>query len=157
MNKIATLLSPLSASLLIAGIAFFAGVISSRKVHIAGIIPEPDGKWMKQVGRNLTDCMDGFLAGYRYLIHDRSSLFTKEFRSILQSGGVKWVRLPARSPNLNAFAEEDVQNLQNLTDCICGVWREVSKGTQYPWRSHSSDATRAGNAATRGGRHDRCL
>jgi hypothetical protein len=116
MNKIATLLSPLSASLLIAGIAFFAGVISSRKVHIAGIIPEPDGKWMKQVGRNLTDCMDGFLAGYRYLIHDRSSLFTREFRSILQSGGVKSVRLPARSPNLNAFAERFVRSIKS--ECL---------------------------------------
>ena len=116
MNKIATLLSPLSASLLIAGIAFFAGVISSRKVHIAEIIPEPDGKWMKQVGRNLTDCMDGFLAGYRYLIHDRSSLFTKEFRSILQSGGVKSVRLPVRSPNLNAFAERFVRTIKS--ECL---------------------------------------
>jgi transposase-like protein len=35
--------------------------LSSRRVHVAGIIPERDGKRMKQVGRNLTDCMDGFL------------------------------------------------------------------------------------------------
>ena len=90
--------------------------LSSRKVHIAGIIPEPDGRWMKQVGRNLTDCMDGFLAGYRYLIHDRSSLFTKEFRSILQSGGVKSVRLPARYPNLNAFAERFVRSIKS--ECL---------------------------------------
>ncbi|MFM1561864.1 MAG: hypothetical protein ACKJSK_21370, partial [Roseibacillus sp.] len=68
--------------------------LSSRKVQIAGIIPEPDGKWMKQVGRNLTDCVDGFLCDCRYLIHDRSSLFTKEFLAILKSGGVKSVRLP---------------------------------------------------------------
>jgi hypothetical protein len=27
----------------------------TRQVHIAGIIPEPDGLWMKQVARNLTD------------------------------------------------------------------------------------------------------
>jgi transposase InsO family protein len=90
--------------------------LSSRKVHIAGIVPEPDGRWMKQVGRNLTDCMDGYLAGYRYLIHDRSSLFTKEFRSILQSGGVKSVRLPARSPNLNAFAERFVRSIKS--ECL---------------------------------------
>jgi putative transposase len=90
--------------------------LSSRKVHIAGIVPEPDGKWMKQVGRNLTDCVDGFLAGYRYLIHDRSSLFTKEFRSILQSGGVKTLKLPARSPNLNAFAERFVRTIKS--ECL---------------------------------------
>ena len=41
--------------------------LSSRTVHIAGIVPEPDGRWMKQVGRNLTDCLDGFLRECRYL------------------------------------------------------------------------------------------
>jgi len=90
--------------------------LSRRKVHIAGIIPEPDGRWMKQVGRNLTDCVDGFLCGCRYLIHDRSSLFTKEFLAILKSGGVKSVRLPARSPNLNAFAERFVKSIKS--ECL---------------------------------------
>ncbi|MGK0188275.1 MAG: putative transposase, partial [Verrucomicrobiales bacterium] len=83
--------------------------LSTREVKIAGIIPEPDGEWMKQIARNLTDCLDGFLVGYRYLIHDRSSLFTREFRMILENTGVKSVRLPARSPNLNAFAERFVR------------------------------------------------
>ena len=72
---------------------------------MAGIIPEPDGEWMKQIGRNLTDCLDGFLIGYHDLIHDRSTLFTREYKEILESAGVKTVRLPARSPNLNSFAE----------------------------------------------------
>ena len=36
---------------------------SSRKVHIAGITPGPDGPFMMQVGRNLTDPFDGFLRG----------------------------------------------------------------------------------------------
>ena len=72
--------------------------------------------WMKQVGRNLTDCVDGFLCGCRYLIHDRSSLFTREFLAILKSGGVKSVRLPARSPNLNAFAERFVKSVK--TECL---------------------------------------
>ncbi|MFT4546853.1 MAG: putative transposase, partial [Verrucomicrobiales bacterium] len=44
--------------------------LSTRKVNTAGIVPEPDGEWMKQVGRNLTDCLDGFLCGCRFLIHD---------------------------------------------------------------------------------------
>ena len=90
--------------------------LSSRKVHIAGIIPEPDRLWMKQVGRHLTDCVDGFLCGCRYLIHDRSSLFTREFLAILKSGGVKSVRLPACSPNLNAFAERFVKSVK--TECL---------------------------------------
>ena len=86
--------------------------LSTREVKIAGGIPEPDGEWMKQIARNLTDSLDGFLVGYRYLIHDRSSLFTKDFVMILESAGVNSVRLPARSPNLNAFAERFVRSVK---------------------------------------------
>ena len=90
--------------------------LSSRKVKITGIIPEPDGEWMKQIARNLTDCVDGFLCGCRYLIHDRSTLFTREFQMILEGAGVKSVRLPARSPNLNAYAERFVRTIKE--ECL---------------------------------------
>jgi putative transposase len=85
-------------------------------VRIAGVVPEPDGEWMKQVARNLTDCVDGVLSGYRYLIHDRSTLFTKEFSSIFESAGAKSVRLPPRSPNLNAYAERFVRSIKE--ECL---------------------------------------
>ena len=54
------------------------------------------------------ECLDGFLRNTRYLIHDRDPLFTKRFVEILQVAGVKTVKLPARSPDLNAFAERFV-------------------------------------------------
>ncbi len=50
--------------------------LSTRIVKIAGIVPEPDGRWMEQAARNLADAFDGFLRGKRYLTHDRSPLFT---------------------------------------------------------------------------------
>jgi transposase InsO family protein len=86
--------------------------LATREVQIAGIIPEPHGRWMKQVARNLTDGLDGFLAGCRYVIHDHSSLFTPDFEMILESVGIKTVRLPARSPNLNAYAERYVRTIK---------------------------------------------
>lgn len=86
--------------------------LATREVQIAGIIPEPNGSWMKQVARNLTDGLDGFLHGCRYLIHDRSSLFTPEFAMILESVGIETVRLPAHSPNLNAYAERFVRTIK---------------------------------------------
>ena len=73
---------------------FFVIRLATREVQIAGIIPEPHGERMKQVARNLTDGLDGFLAGCRHLIHDRSSLFTPEFGMILESVGIEAVRLP---------------------------------------------------------------
>jgi hypothetical protein len=57
---------------------------------------------MTQVGRNLTDAVDGLLKGKRYLIHDRDPLFTAEFLSLLEEAGVASVTLPPRSPNLKA-------------------------------------------------------
>ncbi len=55
-----------------------------RQIHIAGIVPEPEGPWMSQMDRNLTDASDDFLRGCRFLIQDRSSLFAAQFRDILK-------------------------------------------------------------------------
>ena len=60
---------------------------------------------MMQVERNLIDPLEGFLRGTRLPIHDRSSLFSGQFRQPLRSAKVEGLRLPARSPNFNAFAE----------------------------------------------------
>ena len=86
--------------------------LMTREVYIAGIVPEPEENWMQQTARNLTDASEGFLRGSGYLIHDRSTLFTEKFRTILKSAGVEPLRLPARSPNLNAFAERFVRSIK---------------------------------------------
>lgn len=57
---------------------------------------------MLQVARNLTDAFDGFLLEKRYLILDRDSKYTDAFRDFMTDSGTKIVRVPARSPNLNA-------------------------------------------------------
>lgn len=91
---------------------FFALDLATRRVHIAGISSKPNSVWMNQMARNLTDTQDGFLNGKRYLIHDRDPLFTKEFREALGGAGVKSVKLPPRSPNLNANAERFVRTIK---------------------------------------------
>lgn len=65
------------------------------------------------MARNLTDALDGFLVGKCYLITDRDPLFTAAFRTMLASAGVKSVRLPARSPNLTAYAERFVRSVRD--------------------------------------------
>ena len=90
--------------------------IGSRVVEIAGIGRDPDGQWMLQMARNLLDAEDGFLRGKRYLIMDRDPLYTAAFRRTMKGAGVKVVRLPARSPNLNAFAERFVLSIK--TECL---------------------------------------
>ena len=84
--------------------------LSTRKVEIAGITAVANGLWMTQVATRVTDPVDGFLKDKQYLIRD--PLYTAEFLSILEGVGVKSVRLPARSPNLNAHAERFVRSIR---------------------------------------------
>ena len=93
-------------------VVLFVIELSTRRVEIAGISTQPDGAWMAQVARNLTDVEDGFLIGKKYLIHDRDPLFTAQFRETLASAGIEGLRLPARSPNLNAYAERFVRTIK---------------------------------------------
>ncbi len=95
---------------------FFVIDLATRRVEIGGIVHEPAGKWMMQVARNLLDADDGFLLGKTHLIMDRDPLFTAEVRGFLKRGGVEPLRLPARSPNLNAFAERFVLSIKS--ECL---------------------------------------
>lgn len=86
--------------------------VSSRRVEIGGISAMANRLWMCQIGRNLTDSVDGLLTGKRYLIHDRDPLFTDEFLRTVKDAGVESVKLPPRSPNLNAHAERFVRSIK---------------------------------------------
>jgi transposase len=91
---------------------FFVIEIKSRAVKIAGIAVDPGEEWMKQVARNLTYPVDGFLRRVGYLIHDRDPLFSKAFIAVLKAGGVKSVKIPAQSPNCNPYAERFVKAIK---------------------------------------------
>ena len=57
--------------------------IASRSVHIAGITPHPDNRWMMQIARNVTDAAAGVLLGQSYLILDRDGKYTLEYRNVI--------------------------------------------------------------------------
>ena len=89
---------------------------STRKVEIAGIIPQAYGEWMEQIARNLTDPIDGFLKDKKFLVHDWDPLFTKEFKEILRQGGVKCVKTAVASPNMTPFVERFIQSVKH--ECL---------------------------------------
>jgi len=109
----------LTRSGLVRYLVLFIIELETRRIKIVGIAPDPDGQWMKQVARNLIDVENGALTGAHYLIHDRDPLFTHAFREILRSSGVKTVKLPARSPNLNAYAERFVRTIKS--ECLSHI------------------------------------
>jgi hypothetical protein len=100
---------------LIRCMVLFAMHLATRKVEILGIHAQPNGPWMEQIARNIT-CEDSFLAGKKYFIHDRDSLYTEKFDSILKAADLKPVKLPPRSPNLNAHAERFVRSIKE--ECL---------------------------------------
>ncbi|MCK5940957.1 MAG: integrase core domain-containing protein [Planctomycetes bacterium] len=89
---------------------------ATRRVEIAGVTTNPNTAFMAQVARNLTDQVDGFLRGQRFLVVDNDSLFTKQFVGILDAAGVRVVRTAVQAPNMNAFAERWVQSIKR--ECL---------------------------------------
>jgi hypothetical protein len=71
---------------------------------------------MQQMARNATGDTWGFLEQRRYALHDRETKFCSVFRATLAAGGIKPIPLPARSPNLNAYAERRVRSAKE--ECL---------------------------------------
>ena len=95
------------------------GALANLGHDIAGIHPQPYGAWMEQLARNLTDPVEGCLRTASHLIHDRDPLYTRVFGEILTGGGVQPIRLPPKSPNLNAYAERFVRSIKE--ECLSRV------------------------------------
>ncbi len=123
---------------------FFVIELATRRIEIAGVTPGPNEAWMIQIGRNLTDPIDGFLAEKELLILDRDSKYSAAFRDLLKGSGVEIVRLPPRSPNLNAYAERFVRSIKDecLNRMIFFGERSLRKATRefaahyHPERNH---------------------
>jgi putative transposase len=90
--------------------------LADRAVKIAGITTRPDEAWMLPAGRNLTDWQAGALRSKRYLIIDRDTKYSAQFRRLIRDNGTKVIRLPPRSPNLNAYAERFVRSIKD--ECL---------------------------------------
>ena len=95
--------------------------LESRRMDIAGITVHPDEPWMQQMARNVTMEGCGALRDCRYLLHDRDTKYTQSFRAIIASGQVEPLVLPARSPNLNAYADRWAFVVPMLAACRTGV------------------------------------
>ena len=73
---------------------------------------------MIQVARSLTDELSGCLMDKSHLILDRDSKYTTQFRRLIAESRTAVIRLPPRSPNLNAYAERFVRSIKE--ECLIG-------------------------------------
>ena len=54
----------------------------------------------------------GFLTPGQHVLHDRDTKFCSTFQETLNAAGVTPIKLPPRSPNLNAHAERWVRSVK---------------------------------------------
>jgi transposase InsO family protein len=90
--------------------------LESRRIGLVGLTRHPDEEWMEQMARNGTMEDSGFLNNRRYLLHDRDRKYCPGFRDVIRAGGIEPIALPARSPNLNAYAERWVRSVKE--ECL---------------------------------------
>ena len=82
---------------------------------MGGVTQPPTAAWIEQMARNATD-EEGGLRPVRYVLHDRDAKFCVSFDTLLKAAGVNALKLPAQSPNLNAFAERWVRSVKE--ECL---------------------------------------
>jgi putative transposase len=97
-------------------VLFFVHV-ATRRVHVVGMTPHPNGVWMEERARGLLEYLrQQGDSKATYIIRDRDTKFTAKFCSILKSEGIQFRPIPPLSPNLNAFAEAWVQRVKR--ECL---------------------------------------
>jgi transposase InsO family protein len=90
--------------------------LASRRVHLAGITTNPDGRWVTQQARNLLMKLDEEGIRQRFLIRDRDSKFTGDFDEVFRSEGIRVIKAPVRAPKSRAHAERWVGSVRR--ECL---------------------------------------
>ena len=88
--------------------------LQTRRVHLAGITANPDGRWVTQQARNLS--LSGALDDVKFLIRDRDSKFVAGFDEVFRTDSVKVIQTPFRSPQANGHAERFVRTARS--ECL---------------------------------------
>ena len=90
--------------------------LATRRVRIAGITTNPDGRWVTQQARNLLMQLDDEGVRPRFLVRDRDSKFTSEFDEVFPSEGIRVIKAPVRAPKARAHAERWVGSVRR--ECL---------------------------------------
>jgi putative transposase len=90
--------------------------LGTRRVRLAGITANPDGRWVTQQARNLVMQLDDEGRRPRFVIRDRDSKFTREFDEVFRTEGIRVIKAPVRAPKARAHAERWVGSVRR--ECL---------------------------------------
>lgn len=91
----------------------------TRRAHVSASTTNPDAAWCETTVRRFVASLPDGMAKPRLLLRDRDDKFTAgggAFGRALAGAGIASVRLPHRSPNLNAHVERLIQSIQ--VECL---------------------------------------
>lgn len=90
--------------------------LATRRVRLAGVTTNPDGRWVAQQARNLLMTLDDEDVRPRFLVRDRDSKFSREFDEVFRSEGIRVIKAPVRAPKARAHAERWVGSVRR--ECL---------------------------------------
>jgi putative transposase len=90
--------------------------LATRRVRLAGLTSNPDGRWVAQQARNLTMQLEDECVRPRFLIRDRDSKLSREFDEVFRSEGIRVIKAPVRAPKARAHAERWVGSVHR--ECL---------------------------------------
>jgi putative transposase len=90
--------------------------LSTRRVHLAGLIEHPDGPWTAQQARNLVFSLSERARPLEFLVRDNHGKFTRAFDTVFNTEGIRVIHTPVRAPKANAVAERFVGTVRR--ECL---------------------------------------
>jgi hypothetical protein len=84
----------------------------TRRMQLGGVTAHPTGDWTVQQARNLALDLGERFGGYRFLIRDRGSNFTRSFDAVFQAAGTTILRTAIQAPRMNAICVRLVGTLR---------------------------------------------
>ena len=105
---------------------------SRRLVHF-NVTAHPTAAWTLQ---QLRDAI-GFEDRYRYLIHDRDSLFPRNLDESIKGFGLRVLKSPPQSPRANAVSERVIGTMrQDCWDCVIPISEPHLRSILKVWGGH---------------------
>ena len=114
--------------------------LATRRVHLAGIATNPDGRWLTQQARNLLLQLDDVGVEARFVIRDRDGKFSRDFDEVFRSAGIRVIKAPVRAPQARAHAERWVGSLRReCLDRLLIVGRRHLERVVAAYTSHDNE------------------
>lgn len=86
--------------------------VGSRKLIHVNATPHPTSSWTLQQLREAIPSDHG----YRWLIHDRSGIFSEDLNHCVETLGIEVLKTPVRAPKANAYCERLIGSLRR--ECL---------------------------------------